>query len=84
MGFGFDFGSGIFGVMFTLMFILVFGLFIVTIVRSSGKRTITRRDLLGQQLWYPNGRMFRIIITITTRTTPPATMLLFRWTAATG
>ena len=31
---GFGFGFGLFGVMFTLMFILVFGIFIVTIVRN--------------------------------------------------
>ena len=37
MGFGFDFGFGMFGVMFTLMFILVFGFFIVTIVRGIGQ-----------------------------------------------
>ena len=34
---GFGFGFGIFGVMFTLMFILVFGIFIVTIVRGIGQ-----------------------------------------------
>ena len=34
MGFGFDFGFGMFGVMFTLMFIMVFGIFVVTIVRN--------------------------------------------------
>ena len=33
MGFGF----GMFGVMFTLMFILVFGIFVVTIVRGIGQ-----------------------------------------------
>ena len=35
MGFGFCFGM--FGVMFTLMFILVFGIFVVTIVRGIGQ-----------------------------------------------
>ena len=34
---GFDFGFGMFGVMFTLMFILVFGIFVVTIVRGIGE-----------------------------------------------
>lgn len=34
MGFGFDFGFGMFGVMFTLTFILVFGIFIVVIVKN--------------------------------------------------
>ena len=37
MGFGFDFGFGMFGVLFTLTFILVFGIFIVTIVRGIGQ-----------------------------------------------
>ena len=37
MGFGLNFGFGMFGVMFTLMFILVFGFFIVTIVRGIGQ-----------------------------------------------
>ena len=31
---GFSFGFGLFGVMFTLMFILVFGIFVVTIVKN--------------------------------------------------
>ena len=37
LGFGIDFGFGLFGVIFTLMFILVFGIFIVTIVRGMGE-----------------------------------------------
>ena len=34
---GLGFGFGMFGVMFTLMFILVFGIFVVTIVRGIGQ-----------------------------------------------
>ena len=34
---GLGFGFGMFGIMFTLMFILVFGIFIVTIVRGIGQ-----------------------------------------------
>ena len=34
---GFGFGFRMFGVMFTLMFILVFGIFLVTIVRGIGQ-----------------------------------------------
>ena len=34
---GFGFGFGMFGVLFTLMFILVFGIIIVTIVRGIGQ-----------------------------------------------
>ncbi|MBQ8510883.1 MAG: DUF2500 domain-containing protein [Clostridia bacterium] len=34
MGFGFHFGFGLFGVVFTLMFLLVFGMFIVILVRN--------------------------------------------------
>ena len=34
---GFRFGFGMFGVLFTLMFILVFGIIIVTIVRGIGQ-----------------------------------------------
>jgi len=37
MGFGFDVGFGAFGVMFTLMFFLVFGIFIVTLIRGIGQ-----------------------------------------------
>ena len=37
MGFGFDLGFGMFGIMFTLVFILIFGIFIVTIVRGIGE-----------------------------------------------
>ena len=34
MGFGFDMGFGLFGIMFTLVFILVIGIFIVTAVKG--------------------------------------------------
>ena len=34
MGFGFDMGFGLFGIMFSLVFILVIGIFIVTAVKS--------------------------------------------------
>lgn len=34
MGFGFDMGFGLFGVMFTLTFVMVMGVFLVTIVRG--------------------------------------------------
>ena len=34
---GFNFGFGILGIMFTLVFILVFGIFVVTIISSIGE-----------------------------------------------
>jgi len=34
MGFGFDMGFGLFGVMFTIVFLLVIGVFLVTIVQG--------------------------------------------------
>ena len=34
---GFNFGFGIFGIMFTLVFVLVFGIFVVTIISSIGE-----------------------------------------------
>ena len=37
MGFGLNFGFGMFGVMFTLVFILVIGIFAVTIAQSIGE-----------------------------------------------
>ena len=37
MGFGFDFGFSIFGIMFTIVFVLVIGIFIFTIVQGIGQ-----------------------------------------------
>lgn len=37
MGFGFDFGFSIFGIMFTIVFVLVIGIFIFTIVKGIGQ-----------------------------------------------
>ena len=37
MGFGFDMGFGIFGIMFTIVFVLVIGMFIAAAVRGIGQ-----------------------------------------------
>lgn len=37
MGFGFDFGFSTFGIMFTIVFVLVIGIFIFTIVKGIGQ-----------------------------------------------
>ncbi len=37
MGFGFNFGFSIFGIMFTIVFVLVIGMFIFTIVKGIGQ-----------------------------------------------
>jgi len=87
---GFGFGFGMFGVMLTLMFILVFGIFLVTIVRGIGQ-------------WNKNNNSPRLTVPATVvskrshtshhhhntgghhhTTIPPATTLHFRWTAVTG